>query len=568
MSELASSPGRSDTSSLEQWQRRARLASGLVLMSFVLTHFSNHILALISLETAEAGRHWFMALWRNPVGTFLFYGALFAHISLALLALYRRRTLVMPLREAVQVAVGLAIPVLIIQHVLGTRVFYSLSGVDDTYAQVANSLWVVSPFSGGRQAIAVVAVWVHGCLGVFFWLRYRRWFVRAGAPLLVFATLFPVLTLLAFVNAGRTVESAGYSIPGDVAPALLAQATETRDRLGLILFGIYGSALGSVLLLRVVRAQRERRHVVSMRYPDGRRVMVPKGYSVLEASRLGGIPHHAVCGGRGRCSTCRVRVLDHLAQLPPADPAEQATLSRIHADPDVRLACQLRPTTDVKIVPLLAVERHEGAGALAATTPGREQDIAVLFCDIRSFTALSDRKLPFDTVFLLNRYFAVVGRAVERAGGRLDKFIGDGAMAIFGLDTPKAEACRQAVSAAAGIVQDLAKVSQELAAELREPLRIAIGVHAGPAIVGTMGYGRVMGVTAIGDTVNIASRLESIAKELDAALVVSDSVASLSGLDLSEYEIRTVDIRGRSKPLAVRVVPQGAALPAERRAVA
>src|SRR5690606_19190563 len=152
-----------------------------------------------------------------------------------------------------------------------------------------------------------------------------------------------------------------------------------------------------------------------------------------------------------------------------------------------------------------------------------------------------DRKLPFDTVFLLNRYFSVVGKAVEEAGGRLDKFIGDGAMAIFGLNSSRDEACRQALVAAAAIVRELAQLSDELADELRQPLRVAIGIRAGPAIVGTMGYGRAMRVTAVGDTVNIASRLEAVAKEFDAAIVVSEHAATLSRIDMRDYETRTVD---------------------------
>ena len=96
---------------------------------------------------------------------------------------------------------------------------------------------------------------------------------------------------------------------------------------------------------------------------------------------------------------------------------ERVTLERIQPEPEVRLACQSRPVVDIKVSPLLAA----GSSALGVTgqavAAGHEHEVAVLFCDIRSFTALADRRLPFDTVFLLNRYFSVVGKAVERAGG-------------------------------------------------------------------------------------------------------------------------------------------------------
>ena len=326
------------------------------------------------------------------------------------------------------------------------------------------------------------------------------------------------------------------------------------------------------LLLRALRHARARRDLVEVRYEGGQVVRVPKGSTVLEASRIGGIPHYSVCGGKGRCSTCRVRVTAGVDDLPAPGPLERATLSRIHAGPEVRLACQLRPTQSVTVLPLLAAMRERAlpAGARPAA-PGREQEIAVLFCDIRSFTALADHRLPYDIVFLLNRYFAIVGRAVEQSGGRLDKFIGDGAMALFGLENSTADACRQALAASTAILADLDRLSEELAAEIPSPLKVAIGIHAGPAIVGAMGYGGTMHVTAIGDTVNVASRLEAAAKEFNAAIVVSDAVVALSGLDLSDYEAREIEIRGSTKPLHVRVVPQGATLEAgfaEARAVA
>jgi adenylate cyclase len=184
----------------------------------------------------------------------------------------------------------------------------------------------------------------------------------------------------------------------------------------------------------------------------------------------------------------------------------------------------------------------------------------VLFCDIRDFTALTEDRLPFDIVFLLNRYFALVGNAVEKAGGRIDKFIGDGAMALFGIGTSPEEACRQALTAAASITRDIEKLGEELSDELSLPLRIAIGIHTGPAVVGTLGYGRARSTTAIGDMVNVASRLEAAAKEFEVALVVSEPVASLAGADMGGIESREISVRGRALPLKVYVIPRDKAI--------
>lgn len=539
------------TGQRESWIRGLRLASGLVLFSFVALHLVNHALALISMETADRARPILMALWRNPIGAPLLLTAALTHIALALTALYRRRSLAMPVKEAAQLLLGLAIPILIAEHVIGTNVYDAAPGGDATYAYVANALWVQAPMKALRQAFALLTIWSHGCLGIFFWLRYRPWFPKVAPLLLVVATLLPILALLGFVNAGRFVEAAGITGTEGVAPAAVDAARAITGEAATGVYWAYGSVLSLVLAARLVRARRENRSTVVITYASGKQVRVPVGHSVLEASRLAGIPHHAACGGRGRCSTCRVRVLNGHGLLPPASEIEATTLARIRAEPDVRLACQLRPSSNVKVAPILGPSQN--LAAVPAAAPGRERDVAVLFCDIRGFTALSDSRLPFDTVFLLNRYFAVVGSAVERSGGRLDKFIGDGAMAIFGLSVPKEEACRQALSTAALIVRDIRSMSDDLTGELRQPLRVAIGIHFGPAIAGTMGYGRVMGVTVIGDTVNVASRLEAIAKDLDMALVVSDDVLATAGLTLAGADRRTVDIRGRAAPLDVHV---------------
>lgn len=545
----------------ERTLRNARLGSGLVMMAFVTMHFGNLSLNLISLEAAEAGRLWFLAIWRNVAGTTLLYGALLTHVALVLRSLYRRRSLIMPPREAAQVAAGLLIPLLIAQHVIGTRVFHELTGVPDTYEFVVRALWITSPGVGLTQAIALVVVWAHGCLGLHFWLRYRTWYPTAAPWLLIGAVLVPVVSLLAFAHAGQLVAlMERQPLPENVDRSLIPGALDTVYTLIDATYVFFASLVVGLFALRTLRRRGERASLIEIRYESGQTVRLPRGHSVLEASRIGGVPHYSVCGGRGRCSTCRIRVTKGLEGQPLAGSVEELTLTRIHAGPDVRLACQFRPVHDLTVMPLLAAGRERplpASGRHAA--PGREQEIAVLFCDIRSFTALADHRLPYDIVFLLNRYFAVVGKAVEQSGGQLDKFIGDGAMALFGLGTGKAEACRQALAASAAIIADLALLSEELAGDIPAPLRVAIGIHAGPAIVGVMGYGATMGVTAIGDTVNIASRMESAAKEFDAAIVISDDAAMLSGIDMTRYETREIAIRGSTRPHMIRLVPQGAA---------
>jgi len=536
---------------------------------FVIMHLSNHALGLISVNAAEGGRDVFLLIWRNPVGTTVFYGAVLIHLVLAFRALYVRRTLAMPMSEAFQIVTGLLVPLLLIDHVIGTRIVYSLYGVADTYHATVRSLWVTAPTIGLRQAVALVIVWIHGCIGMHFWLRYRSWYARVAPFLMAFAILLPVLSLLGFAAMGRTVayqvahatgggHPGGYYGPHAIGsePTAVGGYGETLPY-RVALHGLLAVAVAGLLLMRGKRRWTERAHQIAIRYPGGETVQVPRGFTVLEASRLGGIPHYSICGGKGRCSTCRVQVLDGAGSLLPPDPTEQKTLTRIGAAPDVRLACQLRPSHDITVVPMLVPMAETAAPTFSQeATPGREREIAVLFCDIRHFTTLTEERLPFDIVFLLNRYFTIVGRVIEAEGGRIDKFIGDGVMALFGLGTTPEIACRQALKAAAAIVTEIDKLAAELADELPKPLQIAIGVHTGRAVVGSMGYGNVKALTAIGDTVNVASRLESAAKEFETALVFSEPVALLSGVELTGIEGRQIAVRGRTEALHVYIVPK------------
>ncbi len=248
-------------------------------------------------------------------------------------------------------------------------------------------------------------------------------------------------------------------------------------------------------------------------------------------------------------------------------------LRRVGAPPNVRLACQLRPTVDLEVFPLLPPTAGPPEGFLRPSyTQGSEQEIAILFADIRSFTQFSERRLPYDVVFVLNRYFAAMGEAVGRAGGQLDKFIGDGVMALFGLNSGPARGCRESLVAAVEMARALEELNRALANDLSEPLRIGIGIHAGHAIVGEMGYGRATSLTAIGDAVNTASRLESINKEYKSQLVVSEEVGTRAGVDLSSFPSYEIEVRGRTAPMAIRVVASAPELEpllrAEREAVA
>jgi adenylate cyclase len=495
------------------------------------------------------------------------YGAIIVHGVLALWLLYQRRTLRMPAWEATQYALGLVLPALLVVHVVGTRIAWWRLGADDPYTRIVLALWVLAPEYGARQTLTLVLAWVHACIGVHFWLRFRPWYARARPWLFAIALLLPTLALLGFVAAGREV-SALARVPGWTQGVLRAANAPTGAEAAHLVairetfLTAYLLALLAVFLARGVRRIQQWRRAVRITYPSGRVVAVPVGFTILDASRTADIPHASVCGGRGRCSTCRVRIVRGLAQLPAASEAERRVLARVGAAPDVRLACQTRPNHDVAVDPLLAPSVAPADAFATDVRQGHEQELAVLFADLRGFTRMAEHKLPYDVVFFLNRYFEAVGTAITNAGGVTNQFTGDGVMALFGIETGPATGSRQALAAARAMVAGMEALSAELAGDLPAPMRIGIGIHTGPAVVGRMGWGESFYLTAVGDTVHVAARLEQATKDYRAELVLSEDVARHAAVDLSAFPRHDLEMHNRAGRIGVRVITQVAHLPA------
>src|SRR5262249_43447329 len=155
-----------------------------------------------------------------------------------------------------------------------------------------------------------------------------------------------------------------------------------------------------------------------------------------------------------------VHVVRGLESLPPPREAEQRVLARVGAARDVRLACQTRPERDLVVTPLLAPSVAARAALTADVRQGRESENAGVFADLRGFTRMAEHKLPYDVVFVLNRYFEAVGTAITGAGGVTNQFTGDGVMALFGIDDGPAAGSRQALVAARAMVEAVGALSR------------------------------------------------------------------------------------------------------------
>ena len=336
--------------------RRLRLLSGLVMLAYVAMHLLNHAVGLVSLRAMEDVLWYVFRIWTNRPAQALLYGSFLVHYALALSALWQRRTLRLRIAEAAQLVLGFAIPLLLVRHVVGTRISDSFFHTDVGY--YAYLLWVYfvrSPDHGYLQMLVLVTAWAHAMIGLHFWLRVRPWYERLQPLALIIAVLVPVLALLGMIEAGRQVAALAAD-PGWTGKAFAnmtlasAESAAVLEKIIRILTRFFAGTVVAVLVARVVRrVWQRRRGLVRIGYPDGRVVEVVPGTSVLEASRLAGIPHAHVCGGRGRCSTCRVRVRAEIGSIDPPAESELRVLRRIGATSNVRLACQLRPRGAVEV---------------------------------------------------------------------------------------------------------------------------------------------------------------------------------------------------------------------------
>ncbi len=546
--------------------RTARIISGLILFYYVFVHLTNHALGNISLDLMEAAQPWMVEVFRRDFGTLILGGAALTHFSLALWAVYIKRRFNMPAWEATQLLLGFIIPPLLIQHVVDARFAREFYGAESGYSYVIwymrDNIWTYV-----LQSLLLVVVWTHGCMGIHYWLRFREWYPRVSRPFFVVALVLPILALNGYLQAVREVErlsvnprwqrafNANQATIGDTGAERLA-------RFEFDLYFVFGALVLSVFLLRVLRRMIERRHgIIQVAFPDGEVASVTPGPTVLEISRSVGVPHASVCGGRARCSTCRVRVGSGGEHLAPPAMNEVRVLNRIGAAPNVRLACQIRPTQDLEVTPLFPVppDMHE-VRHQSTYSHGKEMKIAVVFTDLRGFTASSEHQLPYDTVFLLNRYFKEMSHAIHGADGVIDKFMGDGIMALFGLNDDPVRSATNALRAARDMSDRLEKLNDELRHDLQEPLKIGIGIHIGVAIVGEVGWGSARALTAIGDTVNTASRIEGLTKEFDCELCISSDVAEIVGADVERYKRVEVGVRGRRTNIEVVAIPKAGTL--------
>src|SRR5215813_14124883 len=452
--------------------RQVRLTCGLIMFAYIFSHFFNHALGNISYDVMQGWLWYHIRWWRIPAVNITLYTAAVIHFSLGLWALYQRRHFRYTVAEITQLALGLSIPLWLASHFGAVRLTGAIYGLaPPNYATPLYSYWVVRPQMIAVQFILLTVAWTHACIGLYFWLRLKSFFAWAAPILLAIAVLMPVLAMIGAHHAGREVAELGQDAEWrkENLRGTPAERRQVIDNITLLYFPIgYAAAIALVFAARGVRSLRERqRGVVTISYPD-RQVRVPKGLSILEASLRHKIPHASVCGGRARCSTCRVRVVSDRSVLPPPSGREAFVLERVgvSANPSIRLACQLRPQSDVSVIPLLPPNMNaELLRQGHRMNIGKERYVVSMFVDMRGSTRLAEARLPFDVVFLINRFLAACSQAALDGGGQPNQFVGDGVLALFGIDVDPKTACRQAIRAASNVAANVHYVNRQLASD-------------------------------------------------------------------------------------------------------
>src|SRR3954453_18215035 len=302
--------------------RQVRLVCGAILFAYVVSHFLNPALGNTPVDAMQAGVYYHMTFWQFPPVAIVFYGAALTHMGLFVYALYQRRQIRWRTIETLQLVLGLSIPALIMAHVIGVRLGQTLYGHEKLYPQELYLFFVAAPHRLWTMTILLTIAWVHGCIGIYFWLRLKAFFTRAAPYLLAAAVLIPTLALLGIYQGGRSVAAEaddGEWRTHNLSRRQVGTAAEatTLDRITGGLTAGYLGLLALALAARGVRALRERRGgMIALSYGNGKTVRVPKGLSVLEASLRHNVPHASVCGGRARCSTCRIRIIGDHGALP------------------------------------------------------------------------------------------------------------------------------------------------------------------------------------------------------------------------------------------------------------
>lgn len=266
--------------------------------------------------------------------------------------------------------------------------------------------------------------------------------------------------------------------------------------------------------------------------PDNKEVEARDGETILQAAMRAEIPLAHICGGRARCSTCRVVLLEGRENILPPTAGEKSILAMLEFDPHMRLACQAVPTGNLKLRRLVLDDEDVELSSLfiQGVQPGAtgvEKNVLILFLDIQGFTAFSEGLFPYDVIHALNRFFHKMGKVIHKYDGQINNYMGDGFMALFEAQNPTDGALR-AIKAGLEMLAKVRDLQPYLEGLYGKSFQIRMGLHYGQVVAGTVGAAGNKKMTVIGDAVNIASRIEAANKKAGTQFLISEETYALA----------------------------------------
>jgi adenylate cyclase len=528
----------------EQFARLTALISGLVLFAFATAQLCNDAIGLVSLETMGDIAVWRTAFIRSWPGSVLLFIAFVSHIGTTLWFVARRATLRMSIWDGAQTVSGIFVPLLLLPYLVDTRAAHALFGVDDDSLYRLARLWPEHAFF---YFVLIVLLWGHGCLGLHQWLKLRPGY-RAIAPVLaVVALAVPIAAVAGLIASARVVSvlMAEDAFAGQVRAAThwpSAETEETLSRLRLTALAAYGllvlAAAGALTArsLRIVVAPK-----IDVTYANGPVLKASIGPTLLEISRINAVPHAEACGGRGRCTLCSVRVEQGEASLPSRTSAEVQMLGA-EEDHLIRLACQIRPTAALTVTRLASTA--DNATEPELDTSAIERPVAALCVQMQDHTTLVGTRRAYDAIFLFNEFLDMAHAAVANNKGWIVRTTASGIVAVFGRDDSAPAACRAAVAASAEIDVALDRLNERFAAELGQPIKVAMGLAFGVAFLGRIGAGPSKPLTAIGPVIDVASGLAVQAEACKGQLLSDPAAFHAGGIDTTGFELVPLTTEG------------------------
>jgi adenylate cyclase len=256
--------------------------------------------------------------------------------------------------------------------------------------------------------------------------------------------------------------------------------------------------------------------------------------TILEAALAAGVPLFHVCGGNARCSTCRVLIIEGSEWLTPPTEKENRLNNQMHFPRNVRLGCQTRITGGpIRLTRIIQDETDIGiyignSTGESSKQIGEEKELVLFFLDIRDFTPLIEKLLPFDTIHIIRKLFLIFQNIIEAHSGRIIETAGDGLYAVFGCEANRSKSVQSAVQAALSILDDLVSINKSyFNIHFSENIQVGIGIHIGRVVSGVIRIGDEERMIVMGYPVNVASRLQSATKSLNNSLVVSSQIYEL-----------------------------------------